>query len=58
MKVNEIIARQNRVIYILLVVVGALGLVWTIWRHQYLAHAEDAPTAAPVTQPVSGGAGH
>ena len=53
MKVNEIIARQNRVIYILLVVVGALGLAWTIWCHQYLAHADAAPTAAPAAQPAS-----
>lgn len=57
MKVNEIIARQNRVVYILLVVVGALGLAWTIWRHQYLAQADDAPAAASIAQPASSNAG-
>lgn len=43
MKQNEIISRQNRVVYILLVIVGSLGLAWAIWRHWYLA--TEAPAA-------------
>lgn len=45
MKRFDIIARQDRIVHILLVVTGTIGLVWVIWRHQYLA-AHD-PMAAP-----------
>lgn len=45
MKRFDIIARQERIVHILLVVSAAIGLTWVIWRHQYLA-AHD-PMAAP-----------
>ena len=55
MKQNEIIERQDRVIYILLVIVGALGLAWAIWKHLYAprqaapaSHASVAPHRAGV----------
>ncbi|MGI4872037.1 MAG: hypothetical protein ACRYFX_12770 [Janthinobacterium lividum] len=48
MKINEVIPRQNRIVYTLLIIVGALGLVWGIWSRM---HAEDEPApAAPVVQ--------
>ncbi len=41
MKQNEIASRQNRVVYILLIVTGALGLAWAIWKHWY--NTKEAP---------------
>ena len=47
MKQNEIIPRQNRVVYTLLIVVAALGLVWAVWKHQHMAHEPMGTPAAP-----------
>ncbi len=46
MKRFDIIARQDRIVYILLVVTAVIGLAWVIWRHQFQV-AHD-PMAAPV----------
>jgi len=47
MKRTEIILRQNRIVYTLLVVTAAIGLAWVLWRHQHLqAHEQPAPSAA------------
>ena len=49
MKRTDILFRQDRIVYILLVVTAAVGLAWVIWRHQLLAAraAGPAPAAAP-----------
>ncbi len=39
MKANEILMRQDRVVYILMVLVASLGLVWSFWQHQHPANA-------------------
>lgn len=44
MKRAEIILRQDRIVYILLVLTATIGLVWVLWRHQHLL-AHDGPTA-------------
>jgi hypothetical protein len=36
MKRTDIIIRQDRIVYLLLVVTAAIGLAWVLWRHQYL----------------------
>jgi len=38
MKQSEIIPRQNRVIYVLMVVVAILALFWATWEH--MVHTE------------------
>ncbi len=49
MKRFDIITRQNRVVYVLLVVAAAIGLAWVLWRHQYLAaHGHTAPATPAV----------
>jgi hypothetical protein len=50
MKRTDILNRQNRVVYTLLVVAAAIGLAWVLWRHHYLA-ARDQP--APATAPAA-----
>lgn len=47
MKRTEIILRQDRIVYILLVVTAAVGLTWVLWRHQHLLSHDRV---APVTQ--------
>jgi hypothetical protein len=49
MKRTEIILRQDRIVYILLVVTATIGLTWVLWRHQYLlTHGgQSAPVALP-----------
>ncbi len=48
MKRIDFRARQDRLIYILLVVAAAVGLSWVVWRHQYLAaHDKPAPAVVP-----------
>lgn len=57
-RLNAFIARQDRIIYTLLIVTAAIGLTWVIWRHQYLIYrdqhqAKPAPTvqkALPMQQ--------
>lgn len=36
MKRTEILIRQDRIVYTLLIVTAAIGLAWVLWRHQYL----------------------
>jgi hypothetical protein len=53
MKRTEIILRQDRIVYILLVVTATIGLTWVLWRHQHLlTHGQSAPAAVP-TAPAS-----
>lgn len=48
MKRTEIIIRQDRIVYTLLIVTAAIGLAWVLWRHQYvLARSSSAPVAVP-----------
>ena len=49
-RLNAFIARQDRIIYTLLIVTAAIGLTWVIWRHQYLIY-QDQHQAKP-TQAV------
>lgn len=37
MKANQILIRQDRVVYILMVLVASLGLLWSFWQHQHPA---------------------
>ncbi len=37
MKLNEIIARQTRIVYILMGLTAAAGFVWALWKHWYHA---------------------
>ena len=47
MKRIDFIARQDRVVHILLIVTAAIGLTWVLWRHQYLLRrAAAAPVSA------------
>ncbi len=46
MKRTEIILRQDRIVYILLVVTAAVGLSWVLWRHQYLLERSRAAQPA------------
>jgi hypothetical protein len=49
MKRTEIILRQDRIVYILLVVTATIGLTWVLWRHQHLLTqgGQAAPAALP-----------
>lgn len=40
-RLNTFIERQNRIIYVLLIVTAAIGLAWVIWRHQYLIYRDQ-----------------
>ena len=51
MKRFEIIARQDRIVYMLLVVTASIGLAWVLWRHQYVA-AHDHPATPTTTAPA------
>ena len=46
MKVNEIIFRQNRIVYTLMVLLAGMGLVWSFWQHQHSAGPVGPATAA------------
>jgi lipopolysaccharide export system protein LptC len=48
-KANELIARQDRVVYILMVLLASLGLLWSFWQHQ---HQPGDAVAKP--QPLPG----
>ncbi len=37
MKFNEIIPRQTRIVYILMVLAAAVGFVWAMWAHLHQA---------------------
>ncbi len=50
MKRNEIILRQDRIVYILLVVTAVVGLTWVLWRHQYLLSHDRPGGSSPMSQ--------
>lgn len=45
MKRTEILLRQDRIVYTLLIMTAAIGLVWVLWRHHYLL-THNGPAAA------------
>ncbi len=46
MKANEIIIRQDRVVYTLMIILAGLGLVWSLWQHkEHMAIPGMAPEA-------------
>jgi len=50
MKRTEILIRQDRIVYTLLLVTAAIGLAWVLWRHHYLLshnRPDSGPTPAP-----------
>lgn len=47
MKATEILLRQNRVVYILMVLVASLGLLWSFWQHQHPASDAAHPRPLP-----------
>jgi hypothetical protein len=50
MKRTDIILRQDRIVYTLLIVTAAIGLAWVLWRHQYLLDRANHGGALPATQ--------
>ncbi|MGI4761939.1 MAG: hypothetical protein ACRYF0_14620 [Janthinobacterium lividum] len=49
MKRTEILVRQDRIVYTLLIVTAVIGLAWVLWRHQYLLE-RTRHSAVPTTQ--------
>lgn len=50
-RLNAFIERQNRIIYVLLIVTAAIGLAWVLWRHQHLLYRDQHPAKlAPTSQ--------
>lgn len=47
MKRTEILIRQDRIVYLLLIVTAAIGLAWVLWRHQYLLTHANPGGASP-----------
>ena len=47
MKRTEILLRQDRIVYLLLIMTAAIGLAWVLWRHHYLL-THNGPAAAGV----------
>ena len=43
MKTSEIVFRQNRVVYVLMVLLATLGLTWALWEHQESGTDPKAP---------------
>ena len=52
MKADEIIFRQNRVVYTLMILLAGLGLVWSFWQHR---HNAEPVVPAAATQSVPAG---
>lgn len=50
MKRTEILIRQDRIVYLLLIVTAAVGLAWVLWRHQYLIARANSGSASPTTK--------
>ncbi|MFD1872181.1 hypothetical protein [Hymenobacter bucti] len=48
MKANEIIFRQNRVVYTLMILLAALGLLWGFWDRQHKAELASPASAKHV----------
>ncbi|RZK53714.1 MAG: hypothetical protein EOO59_12170 [Hymenobacter sp.] len=46
MKANEIIFRQNRVVYTLMILLAGAGIVWGFWQHQHNGGPVGPATAA------------
>jgi hypothetical protein len=46
MKRTEIIIRQDRIVYTLLIVTAVIGLAWVLWRHQHVLDRNRAGTGA------------
>lgn len=53
MKRTEILIRQDRIVYTLLIVTAAIGLAWVLWRHHYLL---DRSASSPVATPAAAAA--
>ena len=51
MKATEIIFRQNRVVYTLMIVLAGLGLLWSFWDRQHKAE-QASPNSATHMAPV------
>ena len=54
MKVNEIIIRQDRVVYTLMLLVATLGLFWSFWERHHRAEVtspthQERPAASQPT---------
>jgi hypothetical protein len=49
-KANELIIRQDRVIYTLMILLASLGLLWSFWQRQ---HPADTVGTAATTQPTA-----
>jgi hypothetical protein len=49
-KTSEILFRQNRVVYVLMVLLATLGLTWAFWER---AHRSDESTPAKHPTAVS-----
>jgi hypothetical protein len=49
MKRTEILLRQDRIVYTLLIVTAAIGLAWVLWRHQHLLAQANHGGAPPAT---------
>jgi lipopolysaccharide export system protein LptC len=47
-KINEVIPRQNHIVYILMVVLATIGLVWAFWERQHRA-SEAVPAKQAAT---------
>ena len=50
MRANEIIIRQDRVVYTLMILLASLGLLWSFWQHQQ--HAEIPGMSSQVKETV------
>jgi hypothetical protein len=49
MKINEILIRQDRVVYTLMILLASIGLFWGFWQHQHPAGAVGKAATAPPT---------
>ncbi|MGI4864571.1 MAG: hypothetical protein ACRYFZ_11670 [Janthinobacterium lividum] len=44
MKANELIIRQDRVVYTLMILLAGIGLLWSFWQHQHNAEIPGMPS--------------
>ncbi|RYY16138.1 MAG: hypothetical protein EOO36_11605 [Cytophagaceae bacterium] len=51
MKADEIIIRQDRVVYTLMILLAGMGLLWSFWQHQ--RHTEIPETTTQLQQPAA-----
>lgn len=59
MKADEIIIRQDRVVYLLMLLLASVGLIWSFWQHKQNAaipdlapQAQHAATKTPVDNTI------